>query len=279
MADPKQPDPNLPLETPVPAPEDAPASEWALPGMTRAGSSAFPVTRWTLVAAAGNAVESQCQAALSELCESYWYPVYAFLRRSGRTVETSQDLTQEFFLRLMQGEFFARANPAKGAFRSFLMTALRRFLADESDHRLALKRGGGAPHLPFDPVEGESRYAREPRTPETPERVFERRWALTLLDRVVRQIEAGFVRGGRLDLFQHLKPFLAGNGEVPYADLARTLDISESALKSGIHRLRKRYRDTLRAEVAATVADPAEVDAELRYLIQALSADPASPRR
>lgn len=246
-------------------------------GLTIAGQTAslggsFPTTRWTLVLAAGHNRDASSSDALASLCEAYWYPVYAFLRRSGRNAETSQDITQSFFLRLLEGSFFSKADPVRGRFRSFLMGSLRHFLADEADHRLAQKRGGGAIHLPFDPQDGENRYRHEPSTTETPERIFERRWALAVLDRTMKLIENDFLRGGRLDHFQHLRPYLTGQGEAPYAALAEKLGVSESSVKSGIHRLRKRYREALRAEVASTVAEEQEIDAELRYLIQSLAA-------
>jgi RNA polymerase sigma-70 factor (ECF subfamily) len=185
-------------------------------------------------------------------------------------VDDASDLTQEFFTRLLSGSFLERATPEKGRFRGFLLNAVRFFLSDERDRATALRRGGTL--LPFSLDDAESRYLREPAHGDTPERIFERRWARAVLDRVVQILREDFVRHGRLDDFNVLKVYLVGQSEVPYAVLSERLGITESALKSGIHRFRKRYRDLLRAEVAATVADPSEVDAELRFLLQAVMA-------
>ena len=240
------------------------------------GPGDFPVTRWTLIVTAVDPTHPDNKAALATLCEGYWYPLYAFVRRKGYAADAARDLTQEFFVRLLGGSFFERADPEKGRFRSFLLGALKHFLADYSDAQRAQKRGGGLPPLPFELSEGESRYAREPQHGETPERIYERRWARAVLDRVVGTLREEFVKHGRLDHFNHLKVYLTSQGDAPYAELAKKLDMSESALKSGIHRLRRRYRDMLRAEVAATVADPADIDTELRYLLAALSAKPGA---
>lgn len=231
---------------------------------------AFPNTRWTLVVAAGGNREDS-RPALESLCAGYWYPIYAYIRRLGRDADTARDLTQDFFLHLLNGNFFERANPQRGRFRSFLLGSLRHFLHDEADRRLALKRGAGRAPLPFEIFDGETFYLREPSHDESPDRIFERRWARAVLDRVIGALRDEFVRHGRLDHFNALKPYLIGTAEAPYAQLAATLEISESALKSGIHRLRKRYKDALRAEVASTVADSSEVDEELRFLFSALS--------
>lgn len=204
--------------------------------------------------------------------------MYAFIRRRGHTPEEAQDLTQEFFLRVMAGTFFARATPEKGRFRAFLLGAVKNFLADSGDCQRALKRGGGTAPLPFDFEAGESNYLREPRDDETPERIFLRKWARAVLDRVVGNLRGEFHKDGKLDQFQHLKGYLTGSVEGRYADVARELDISEPALKSSIHRLRQRHRDLLRAEVASTVADSSEVERELRFLLQAVSTRSAEVR-
>jgi RNA polymerase sigma factor (sigma-70 family) len=235
------------------------------------GGSAFPNTSWTLIVAASGATHPDTRAALESLCRGYWYPIYAYVRRHGHSPELSSDLTQDFFLRLLGGNFFERADPQKGRFRNFLLTSLKHFLSDAAGRERALKRGGGLAPLPFEVQDGESIYLREPHHEETPERIFERRWARAVLDRVVATLRDEFVKHGRLDHFNALRSYLMGSGDAPYAELALKLDISESALKSGIHRLRKRYRDLLRAEVASTLADPAELDEELRFLMTALS--------
>jgi RNA polymerase sigma factor (sigma-70 family) len=237
---------------------------------TLPGPSQFPTTRWTLVVAAGGADRKESRSALSSLCESYWYPLYAYLRRRGYSPDQAQDLTQEFFTRILEGRYLDRADPEKGRFRSFILTSLKFFVADEEDRQRARKRGGGAVvSLGFS--SGEERYLREPSHDETPERIFERRWALAMLDRVVDRLQREFVQHGHPEHFERLKGFLLGQTDAPYAALAREMNTSEGALKVAIHRLRKRYRDLFRQEIADTVADPAEVESELRYLATVLT--------
>jgi RNA polymerase sigma factor (sigma-70 family) len=237
---------------------------------TMAGSSEFPTTRWTLVIAAGDPRRKEARSALISLCENYWYPLYAYLRRRGYQADTAQDLTQEFVVRLLEGRYLDRADPEKGRFRSFLLTSLKFFVADEEDRHRALKRGGGA-ILSLEFSSGEERYQREPAHDETPERIFERRWALSVLDRVVESLRNEFVRHGRPEHFDQLKVFLLGQSDAPYSALAREMNTSEGALKVAIHRLRKRYRELFRQEIADTVADPAEVESELRFLAAVLT--------
>jgi RNA polymerase sigma factor (sigma-70 family) len=237
---------------------------------TRQGPSPFPTTRWTLVIAAGDPQRKEARSALSSLCEQYWYPLYAYLRRRGYPAEQAQDLTQEFFVRVLEGRCLDRADPVKGRFRSFILTSLKFFVADEEDRQRARKRGGGL-LVPLEFSSGEERYQREPAHDETPERIFERRWALSLLDLVVEKLRDEFVHHGRPDHFERLKVFLLGQSDAPYAALAREMNTSEGALKVAIHRLRKRYRELLRQEIADTVADPAVVESELRYLAAVLA--------
>jgi RNA polymerase sigma-70 factor (ECF subfamily) len=237
---------------------------------TPPGRRDFPTTRWTLVVAAGDPARLENRAALKSLCEAYWYPLYAFVRRRGYSADEAQDLTQEFFLRVLEGRYLNRADPEKGRFRSFLLSSLKFFLADDTDRSRAQKRGGAAP-LPFDVTSGEDLYGREPGHDETPERIFERRWAHSVLDIVIARLREEFAQQGRLDYFNRLKAFLVGQAEAPYAVLARELETSEGALKVAIHRLRKRYRELIRHEIAETVADPSEVESELRFLASALS--------
>lgn len=234
------------------------------------GSSEFPTTRWTLVVAAGDPHRKEARSALADLCENYWYPLYAYLRRRGYAADEAQDLTQEFFVRVLEGRYLDRADPEKGRFRSFILTSLKFFVADEKDRQRAHKRGGGTvAQLEFS--SGEHRYQREPGHDETPERIFERRWALSVLDRVTERLRNEFVRHGRPEHFERLKVFLLGQSDTPYAALAGEMNTSEGALKVAIHRLRKRYRDLFRQEIADTVADPAEVESELRYLAAVLT--------
>jgi RNA polymerase sigma factor (sigma-70 family) len=237
---------------------------------TLPGSSQFPTTRWTLVVAAGDPNRKEARSALVDLCEHYWYPLYAYLRRRGYPAEEAQDLTQEFFVRVLEGRYLDRVDPEKGRFRSFILTSLKFFVADEADRQRAQKRGGGA-LVPLEFSSGEERYQREPAHAETPERIFERRWALSVLDRVVERLRDEFVQHGRPEHFERLKVFLLGKPEAPYSTLALEMNTSEGALKVAIHRLRKRYRELFRLEIADTVADPAEVESELRFLAAVLS--------
>jgi RNA polymerase sigma-70 factor (ECF subfamily) len=239
--------------------------------LTQVGRSDFPTTSWTLVLAAADPDHADCRDAIASLCAIYWYPLYAFIRKRGHAASDAQDLVQEFFARFLARRYFDRADSEKGNFRAFLLICLKCFLADEKDRDNAQKRGGGVPPLPFEIATAESLYTREPAHNETPERIYERRWARALLDRVYARLREEFVRHGRLDHFNSLKPHLMGGGDAPYGDLATKLGVTEGALKTGIHRLRKRYRDLLREEVAATVAGPELVDAELRFLASALS--------
>src|SRR3954466_1369756 len=187
---------------------------------TLPGSSQFPTTRWTLVVAARDTRRKEARDALVSLCENYWYPLYAYLRRRGYSSDQAQDLTQEFFIRVLEGRYLDRAEPEKGRFRAFLLTSLKFFVADEEDRRRAHKRGGGAVvQLEFS--SGEECYQREPGHDETPERIFERRWALSVLDRVVERLRSEFVQHGRPEHFELLKVFLLGQSDAPYSSLAR----------------------------------------------------------
>ena len=236
---------------------------------TLAGSD-FPTTRWTLVVAAGDSQRREARSALVSLCEGYWYPLYAYVRRRGYPADQAQDLTQEFFVRVLEGRYLDRADAEKGRFRAFILTSLKFFLADEADRNRAQKRGGGNV-LSLEISSGEERYQRDPAHNETPERIFERRWALSVLDRVVEKLRNEFVHHGRLEHFERLKVFLLGQSDAPYAALAREMNTSEGALKVAVHRLRKRYRDLFRQEIADTVGDPAEVESELRFLAAVLT--------
>jgi RNA polymerase sigma factor (sigma-70 family) len=237
---------------------------------TKAGATQFPTTRWTLVVAAGDPRRKEARSALVGLCESYWYPLYAYLRRRGYPADQAQDLTQEFFVRVLEGRYLDRADPERGRFRSFLMSSLKFFVADQEDRNRAHKRGGGA-LVPIEFSSGEERYQREPAHDETPERIFERRWALSVLDRVVERLRSEFVQHGRPEHFERLKMSLLGQSDAPYASLAREMNTSEGALKVAIHRLRKRYRELFRQEITDTVVDPADVESELRHLASVLS--------
>jgi RNA polymerase sigma factor (sigma-70 family) len=236
---------------------------------TQAGREDFPKTSWTLVVAAGDPTHDDCRNALVRLCENYWYPVYAYVRRRGYPEAEAQDLTQDFFVRILEGRYLNRADPNRGRFRSFLLNSCKFFLADQADRSRAQKRGAGAV-LPFEVASGEQRYSFEPLDNETPEHIFERRWAVMLLNRAVSRLRDEFTQHGSPGDFEKLKVFLLGQGEVPYADVAREMGATEGGLKVAIHRLRKRYRVLFLSEIAETVADPAEVDSEIQFLFSVL---------
>jgi len=233
----------------------------------------FATTRWSLVLAAGADGSSPAVLdALGALCETYWYPLYAFLRGRGYSAENAQDLTQAFFARLLEKHAIRHADPARGRFRSFLITSLKNFASNERDRDIAGKRGGGAPILSLDMENAEGRFQMEPPSDETPERVFDRRWALTLLDRVMSRLQAETAaRGDKASPFDRLKPYLTGDEpQLSYAQTASELRMSEGAVKVAVHRLRRRFRDLVRDEIAHTVSSPEEVEVELRYLWSAV---------
>lgn len=241
-------------------------------GSAGSGNAAFVTTHWSVVLAASHSDDRMTEAALARLCETYWYPLYAYARRRGYSAEDAQDLTQDFFARLLRRNWLADANQSKGRFRTFLLTAMERFLANEWDKARALKRGGGQASVPLQLDTAETRYGIEPADLHTPEQAFEYRWALTLLDEVVRKLGTEYQRRGQAELFNALKPCLVGDGSAqPYAQLARTLGMEEGAVKVAVHRLRQRYRELLRTEIANTVAAPGEVETEMRHLFQVLA--------
>ena len=228
----------------------------------------FATTHWTVVLATADPDSPQGPAALEELCRSYWYPLYSYTRRRGYSHEDAQDLTQGFLLRWLESKSFAHADASKGRLRSFLLAGLNHFLCDERDRASAQKRGGGRPTLALmDTQAADERYRLEPVDERSPEKLFERRWALTLLDQVLARSEQEFREAGKLELFQRLRAFLiAGTGEESYAEVGAELGMSREAVKKAVQRMRHRYYELFREEVAHTVADPAEVEEELRYL-------------
>jgi RNA polymerase sigma factor (sigma-70 family) len=246
---------------------DREPQRWVRPG----ACADFQSTRWTLVLAAGHKSSPDSQEALAALCETYWYPLYAYVRRHGAEVHRAQDLTQDFFARLLEKNLLAVAQPERGRFRTFLLSTLKNFLCNEYDKVRAKKRGGDRLVLSLDFEAGESRYQREPAHSLTAERLFERQWALAVLDRVLAQLRAEFAGAGKEPLFDALKAFLtAGRGEASYAAAAEALGMTEGAVRVAAHRLRRRYRELLRAEVAQTVAEPDEIDDEIRRLFETL---------
>jgi RNA polymerase sigma-70 factor (ECF subfamily) len=233
---------------------------------------AFVTTHWSLVVSAGHSDTLHARDALEKLCRAYWCPIYAFVRRQGHGPHDAQDLTQEFFARLLEKKSLAVADPAKGRFRSFLLASLKHFLANEWDKSRAQKRGGGQILIPIDVAAAETSGGFEPADDVTAEKIFERRWALTLLDQVLRRLRAEYVRDGRENLFEQLKPTLTeASRTVAYAEIASRLGTTEGAVKVAVHRLRQRYREVLRAEIADTVASPGEVEDEIRNLFAALA--------
>jgi RNA polymerase sigma-70 factor (ECF subfamily) len=231
----------------------------------------FRTTRWSLVLAARDRTSPEARLALQELCEAYWYPLYAFIRRQGHPAEEAQDLTQEFFVRLLEKDFLALVDQSRGKFRSFLMTACKHFLANERDRAQALKRGGRREFLSINAQAGESRYVTEPMHDLTAERLFERRWALMLLHHVLGRLRDELQQAGKGEQFERLKVFLTGEKPAEhYAQVAQALAASPGAVRVAVHRMRRRYRELLREEIARTVNDPDQVEAEIRDLMTAL---------
>jgi len=238
------------------------------------GRAQFPVTRWTVVLKAAEDSSDQSQEALAALCKAYWYPLYAFVRRRGHSPEEAQDLTQEFFARLLEKHYVRDCRQERGRFRSFLLASMKNFLANEWDRTQADKRGGGNLPVSLDAViqNGEHRYSLEPRNNLTPENIFEKEWAVTLLDQTLRALEKEFELAGKKHQFTRLKDFLTGpETRIPYSEVAHSLGISEGAVKVAVLRVRARFREILRQEISETVSDPSEVGDEFRYLKSVLA--------
>lgn len=232
----------------------------------------FATTRWSLVRAAGGVPGSHARDALGALCESYWFPLYAYVRRQGAGPTDAEDRVQAFFAFVMEGQVFASADPLRGRFRSFLLKSLQNFLHAEHRQATAVKRGGGRVIQSLDSAAAEERYQLEPASTETPERIFERQWALTLLQTTLQQLRDEYADSGQAVLCTALEAHLRQDESVvPYAQLAAELGMTEEGIKSAAHRLRKRYRERLRAAVADTLTDEAEIDDELRLLKNAVA--------
>lgn len=233
--------------------------------------SAFVTTQWSHVLDAGHTPSPEGAGALASLCQDYWYPLFAHVRRRGVGLEDAQDLTQAFFERLLEKRWLRDADPTRGRFRTFLLTALNHFLANEWDKSQARKRGGGFQRLSFDTQSAETQFQLEPKSRATPETEFNRRWALALLDRVLQQLRDDYEADGKGRLFEHLKDTLeGGRAEIPHAQLAVRLEMSEGAVRVAAHRVRQRYRELLRREIARTVDTVDAVEVELRDLFTAL---------
>jgi RNA polymerase sigma-70 factor (ECF subfamily) len=228
----------------------------------------FTTTHWSIVLAARDPSAPQAADALEKLCRSYWYPLYAFVRRQGYDESSAKDQVQGFFARLLEKNFLAEVDQEKGKFRSFLLASLKHYMADERDKARAQKRGGGQILISLDETVGEDRYRAEPVDVMDAEKLYERRWALTLLDQARERLKEEFQNAGKSDLYQHLQLFDAGGRESPpYADVAREVGLSESGLRTAVFRMRQRYQELVREEVAQTVSSPQEVDEEIRHLI------------
>jgi RNA polymerase sigma factor (sigma-70 family) len=230
----------------------------------------FVTTHWTVVLTAGRSDTPRAQAALEHLCRTYWYPLYAYIRRRGYSPHDAEDLTQEFFARILARNDVATVSPERGKFRAYLLAAINHFLSDEWDKARARKRGGGTRVVQLDSAVAESLYAQGHAEGLVPERLFDQRWAITMLEEVYRQLCREYQRDGKAALFEALRFSLMGErSTVPYAELAGRLNLSEGAVKVAVHRLRQRYRQVLRELVAGTVASPDEVEDEMRHLLQA----------
>ena len=231
----------------------------------------FVTTHWSVVLLAGGSASLEADMALEDLCRAYWYPLYAYVRRQGHPAIDAQDLTQDFFARFLERKHLRLADPEHGRFRTFLLCSLKHFLINEWEKSRAAKRGGAHAIVSWDEQTAEGRYLAEPVDGLTPDRIYEKRWAVTLLEKVLARLREKYVAAEKAPLFDALKPYVWGDTIVEgYGVLAARLGLSEGAVRVGMHRLRESYRELLRDEVARTVASPAEVDEELRHLVAAL---------
>ncbi len=241
------------------------------PESAERASGYFTTTHWSVVLAAGGRQSPQADAALEKLCRTYWYPLYAYVRRRGYAPADAEDLTQDFFAQLLRKNYPARADPNKGRFRTFLIHALTQFLADQRERANTLKRGGGQVFVSLDEEAPEDRYRLEVPDELTPEKLFERRWAQTVLGRALDRLRKEFVASDKEKHYEVLRSYEPGEqSPLSYAEAAARLGVSESALKSMIHRLRQRHAELVREEIAHTVPTVAEIDEELRYLVAVL---------
>ena len=232
----------------------------------------FVTTHWSVVLAAGDQAGSHCAEALQTLCQTYWFPLYAFVRRQDIQPHEALDLTQGFFARLLEKQWLAAVDPARGRFRNFLMSSIKHFMSNEWARQRAKKRGGGRWHFPLDGDHAETRYRLEPQDDRSPEQVYERQWALTVLEQVMTELRQDYETRGKGGQFDALKSCLAlGSQQQPYAQLAGRLNSTEGAARVMVHRLKQQYRKILRRQIAQTVSSAEEVESEIRHLFQALA--------
>jgi len=246
-------------------------SEHSTPASTASGDI-FATTHWTVVLAAGNRSTPQSDLALEELCRTYWFPLYAYVRRRGHTKEDAEDLTQAFFACFLAKNYLEGLSAERGRFRAFLLASLKHFLANEWDKSRRQKRGGGEVPLSLDWQTADTQFQVASTAEPSPDKAFDREWALALLGKVIERLQKECEAEGKAKLFEQLKIFLTvGKGELSHAEAAKNLSMDETAVRVAIHRLRKRYRELLRDEIAQTLADAADVDEEMRALFGAFS--------
>ena len=238
-------------------------------GRTRA----FQHTLWSRVLVAGGIDSPQSRQAIEELCRLYWFPIYAFLRRAGHDRQVARDLVQGFFTYLLERELLGKANPERGRFRSFLIGVLKNYVRGEQEKKNAISRGGGVEVISIDEEVAEGRYAHEPATSLTPEKLFDRRWALQVLEQAMDRLQGEYARSNMKDVFVELQPYLSGDGEYGFAELGARLSKSEGAARVLVHRFRERFRHYIRAVIADTVSDLEQVEIELKHLQAALRND------
>lgn len=232
----------------------------------------FHTTRWTVVLRAKGSASPEAAVALEQLCRVYWYPLYAYARAKGHGADDAQDLTQEFFARVLEKDYLDVADQKRGKFRWFLLTTFKHFLANEYDRQRAHKRGGGQKPISLDGLQAERQFQLEPRVEAPLDRIFDRRWAMTVLKTAQDRLRATYAERDRLDRFQKLENYLPGeSSSKPYAETGVEMGLSEAAVKMEVQRMRKRFGELLRAEIAHTVADESEIEEEIRYLIEVVS--------
>ncbi|MDH3626705.1 MAG: sigma-70 family RNA polymerase sigma factor [Acidobacteriota bacterium] len=236
-----------------------------------ASSGKFKTTRWTVIRAARAKGEPGSAEALAGLCEAYWYPLYVFVRRSGHAVDAARDLTQGYFLKLLEKDYLDDVRPEAGKFRSFLLVSMKHFLANTRRDAAALKRGGGQPIVPLDIDMAEGRYRHEPVDDGSPERAYERQWAQAVIERARVRLRSEFEQAGKLRAYEFLSGHLTGAGRAkPYREIAAELETSEAAVKMSVSRMRRQFGKALREEVGDTIDEPADVDVEVKYLLTIL---------